>query len=348
MKLHWIFNRYMKPAGDDDSGGGGSAVVDRGDDFTPTGDDAAKPAEPKVTKDDLAKLPKTKADAPSPEDEKDIDPEDPDADEDDEKAEKDDKKPRKDTRIPLARHTEILAKERQRREAVERQLAQTKQAESIASSNEKIAEAETKLLGMEKQYAKLVSDGDHEKAAELMSQIRTTERGINQARTAFELQAAEARAYERVQYDNTVERLEQAYSVLNEDHEDFDADLMAEVVELRDAYVLTGKYTRAQAIKKAAETMVGAKTAKQVAAVKTEVRVTDADLAKAKAEERAAAQRAKNGKVAATQPPSTKGIGVDHDKLGGVVTAEAVMKMSQEQFAKLSEADLARMRGDDF
>lgn len=347
MKLHWMLNRYMKPAGDDDSGGGGGVVVDRGDDFTPTGDDAVKPAAPTVTKDDLAKLPRTTTAAPSPEDEKDVDPDDPDADENDEKAEKDEKKPRKDTRIPLARHTEILAKERQRREALERQLAQTKHAESIAVSNEKIAESETKLLGMEKQYAKLVSDGEHEKAAELMSQIRTTERGINQARTAFELQAAEARAYERVQYDNTVERLEQAYPVLNEDHEDFDADLMAEVVELRDAYVLTGKYTRAQAIKKAAETMIGARTAKQVAAVKTEVRVTEADVAKAKAEERAAAQRAKNGKVAAAQPPSTKGVGIDHDKMGGVVTAEAVMRMSQEQFARLSEADLARMRGDE-
>lgn len=353
MKLHWIFDRYLAPAGDADDGG--AAVTDRGDDFTPTGADAAKdePAKVEPSADDLEKLPKTgkpgkpakglRDEAPATEDENDVDPDDPDDDKDD----KDDKKARKDTRIPLARHKEILARERQQREALERQLAQTKQAEQIASSNEKIAEAETKLLDMEKQYAKLVSDGDHEKAAALMAQIRTTERGINQARTAFEVQASEARAYERVQYDNTVERLEAAYPVLNEDHEDFDADLMGEVVELRDGFIATGKYSRAQAIKKAAETLMGVKTAKQATAVKTDVRVAADDVAKAKAEDRAAAQREKNAKVAASQPPNTKGVGADHDKLGGVVTAEAAIKMSQDEFAKLSEADKARLRGDE-
>jgi hypothetical protein len=150
-----------------------------------------------------------------------------------------------------------------------------------------------------------------------------------------------------VQYDNTVERLEAAYPVLNEDHDDFDAELMGEVVELRDGFIATGKYTRAQAIKKAAETLMGVKTAKQAAAVNTEVRVNADDVAKAKAADRAAAQRTKNGKVAATQPPSTKGVGADHDKLGGVITAEAVMKMNQNDFAKLPESEKARLRGDD-
>lgn len=341
MKLHWIFNRYLAPAGDADAGG---AVIDRGDDFTPTGPDAVDQPEVVVTADDLAKVPSAKpkpaAAAPAPEDEGDIDPDNPDAD-------KSGAQPRKDTRIPLARHKEILARERSQREALEQQLAQTKQASAIASSNEKIAEAETKLLDMEKQYAKLVSDGSHEKAAELMAQIRVTERGISSARTAFEVQASEARAYERVQYDSTVERLEAAYPALNEDHEDFDKDLMADVVELRDGFIATGRYTRAQAIKKAAETLMGVKTGKQATAVKTDVRVTEADVAKAKADERAAAQREKNGKVAAAQPPSLAKVGTDHDKLGGVVTADAVMKMKQEDFAKLSEADLARLRGDD-
>lgn len=360
MKLHWIFNRYMRPDDGGEGSGGGAAVIDRGDDFTPTGPDAPKGAasEVQVTDDDLTKLPKAKAEAkaeakakslrseaPAPEDEVDVDPENPDGDPQGEGDEA--KKGRKDTRIPLARHKEILAKERAQREALERQLAQTKQAETIAASNEKIAEAETKLLTLEREYAKLVSDGEHEKAAIKMAEIRTTERGINSARTSFEVSAAEARAYERVQYDNTVERLEAAYPVLNEDHDDFDAELMADVVELRDGFIATGKYTRAQALKKAAETLVGVKTAKQATAVKTEVRVTAEDVAKAKAEERAAAQREKNGKVAAAQPPNPKGVGADHDKMGGAVTPEAVMKMKHEDFVKLSEADLARLRGDE-
>ena len=61
----------------------------------------------------------------------------------------------------------------------------------------------------------------------------------------------------------------------------------------------------------------------------------------------AATQRAKNGKVAATQPPSTAQVGADHDKLGGQVTAEAVIKMKHEDFVKLPDAELARLRGDE-
>ena len=342
MKLHWIFNRFLAPAGDADAGG----AVDRGDDFTPTGPDAVDPPAVTVTPEDLAKLPKAKLAKAAPADEPDADPDSPDGDEaggDDETK----KAAKKDTRIPLARHKEILAAERGKRETLERQLATTRQAETIAASNEQITAAETKLLGLEKEYAKLLNDGQHEAAAAKMGEIRVTERGINQARNTFELQAVEARAYERVQYDNTVQRLEEAYPVLNEDHDDFDPELMGEVLELRDGYVATGKYGRAAALKKAAETLVGAKTARQQAAVKTEVRVSAEDVAKAKAEERAAAQRGKNAKVAASQPPIAKGVGSDHDALGGAVTAAAVMKMKHDDFVKLSEADLARLRGDE-
>lgn len=341
MKLHWIFHRYLRPA-DDGSDLGGGGGVDRGDDFTPTGPDAPKGAAPevKVTAEDLTKVPKTQAAAEAPGDEDDIDPDDPDAD-------KDTKKARRDTRIPLARHKEILAKERTQREALERQLAQTKQAETIAATNEQLTAAENKLLALEKEHAKLINDGEYDKAAAKMGEIRLTERGITESRTTFAIQAAEARAYERVQYDTTVERLEAAYPELNEDHDDFDSDLMAEVVELRDGFVATGKYSRAQAIKKAAETLMGVKTVRQKAAVDTEVRVDKEAVAKAAAAERAATQRAKNGKVAAAQPPSTAKVGADHDKMGGQITAEAAIKLKHEDFIKLPEADLARLRGDE-
>ena len=127
-----------------------------------------------------------------------------------------------------------------------------------------------------------------------------------------------------------------------------DEALMAEVVELRDGYVATGKYSQAEAIQKAAKTLAGAATTRQIAAVETEVRVDKDAVAKAAAAERAATQRAKNGKVAAGQPASTAAVGIDHDKLGGKVTGEAVMRMKQDEFNKLDEATLSSLRGDDF
>ena len=99
--LKRILSPYMAPAGEADGGGG---MVDKGDDFIPTGDDAPEPE------------PATKAPvADAGTDDDDVDPEDPDADP---KAEETPKK--KDQRIPLSRHKDILAKERRacRTEAV--------------------------------------------------------------------------------------------------------------------------------------------------------------------------------------------------------------------------------------
>ena len=45
-------------------------------------------------------------------------------------------------------------------------------------------------------------------------------------------------------------------------------------------------------------------------------------------------------------PPATHRAGAGNDAAGGALTAKAVMAMSEDDFAKLSEKDLARLRGD--
>ena len=40
-------------------------------------------------------------------------------------------------------------------------------------------------------------------------------------------------------------------------------------------------------------------------------------------------------------------VGMDSDKAGGALTAKDVMKLSQEDFSKLPDDVLARMRGDE-
>ena len=314
----------------DGEGGGGAA--DRGDDFVPTEDDDDKKVDPKA----------------AGHDDDDIDPENPDGDKTEkvEKTETDEGKKRKDTRIPLERHKAMLEKERAQRTALEQEVAALKQGKQVAETNEQLTQAEDKVVALEKEYTKLLVDGEIDKAAAKMSEIRRLERSIAETKSTFQIQAAEARAYERVQYDTTVERLEAAYPALNPDHDDYDKELTAEVVELRDGYIATGKYTRAQAIQKAAKTLMGAATTRQERAVETEVRVDKEDVAKATAAERAAAQRKKNAEVANKQPASLNKAGVDSDKMGGRIDAKAVMKMNQDQFAKLDDETLARLRGD--
>lgn len=314
------------------------ATEDRGDDHIPTEDlDDKKPDASKatVTDEDLKKVGvEDKADEGEGEG--------------DEKDDKGEKKPgKKDTRIPLARHEELLGKERERREALERELANTRQGQQVAVTNEKIAEAEDKLIKLEGDYTKLLADGEVEKASKLLGDIRKVERAINETKSTLMVQAAEARAYERVRYDTVVERLEEAYPKLNPDHADYDAALTTEAVELRDAYVSTGRYGRAEAIQKATKTLMGAATARQDTAVTADVRVDKTEVAKATAQERAAASRTKAADAAAKQPPSLTKVGLDSDKLGGVLDAKAVIKMSQDEFAKLDEKLLAKMRGDE-
>lgn len=339
MKLHWIFHRYMAPANDGGDGGGG---VDRGDAFTPTGGDAPNTepsAEDKarvgVTADNkvepVAGAEKSglkAAGEAAPGDEGDGEG----------------KGKGKEPSIPLSRHKEILENERTQRATLERELANSKQAQTVQATNEKIDADEKKLTALEAEYAELLSDGKTAEAVAKMSEVRKLERGIIEAKGALATQAAEARAYERVRYDAMCDRIEDAYPELREGDAKFDPVKSAEVIELMQAYASSGKYTRADALQKAVKTLMPAKTTRQETATEADVRVDKAEVARA---QREAAARAKAADAASKQPPSLSKVGTDSDKMGGGLTAKAVMDMSQDQFAKLDEASLAKIRGDE-
>jgi len=243
----------------------------------------------------------------------------------------------KDTRIPLARHKEILEKEREQRAAVERQLAQYQKGTEIANVNEEITALENSVLKLEKDYATLITDGEVEKAAAVMAQIRRAERDMAESKSDMKIQAAEIRAAERTRYGVALERIESSFPQLNPDHESYDEALMGEVAELKDAYQMKG-HTPTAALHKAVRALVELRTTKQELATSVTPNV---------AAERKKAAVVKAANAAARTPPSTELAGVDSDKLGGgKYDAKQVIKMSQAEFNKLSEADLAVMRGD--
>lgn len=249
---------------------------------------------------------------------------------------------KKDARIPLSRHEAVLAKEREKRAELERQLAQYQNGKQVAAVNADINGLETDVLGMEKEYTTLLADGQVDQATALMAKIRATERQMSAARTNLEMQAMEARATERARYGVAVERVEASYPTLNEDHADFDAALMSEVMDLQAAYVSRGLTTTA-ALQKAVSLLAQPATAAQEAAVKVVPRAPP----KTAAEERKAAAAMKTADAVEKTPPILAKIGLDGGKLGGgAFDAKAVMGMNQKDFAKLNEADLARMRGD--
>lgn len=329
--LRKLLSRYMAPAGDGGSDTGGTGTVDRGDDFTPTDDDVIPAKAP------AAKPAATDADPDAdPEADPDADPE-ADPEQTEEKTEK-----KREQRIPLSRHKDLLEKERAKRADLERQLAQYQRGSEVATLNQDITRAEEGVLAMEKEYNNLLGEGELDKAAELMAKIRKAERSIVEAQSDLKIAAAEARAVERTRFNVALERIEAAYPQLNEDHDDFDAELMEDVVDLKSAYERKG-LTPTAAMQKAVEKLVGKSTRKQEAAIDTTPRVSEKDVA---AERKKEAVKKTLDAVGKT-PPSTTKVGMDSDKAGGALTAKDVMKLSQEDFSKLPDDVLARMRGDE-
>jgi hypothetical protein len=259
-KLHPILQRYRAPAGDADGGGG--AADDRGDDFVSTDDDADDKVGDDKAGDAAKDDDKDKDDADDKEKDGDDDKDDA-KDAKEAKADKDDKGTKKDNRVPLSRHKEILAKEREAREEAERKLAQYQGGDRVAATNERITKTEEKILGLDKEYTKLLTDGEHEKAAEKRREIRTLENEVIELKSDMKASVASAQAVEKMRYDITVERLEAAYPVLNPDHEEHDADAAQDVMDLASTYRARRGMTPSQAIQKAAEKLLGVATKKQ-------------------------------------------------------------------------------------
>lgn len=281
----------------------------------------------------------------------DIDPDDPDAEsvKDDPKVKeleteiKEDAQ-KKDSRIPLARHKEILEKERDARAALERQLAQYQRGDQLADMNAELTAAENKVEEMLKEHTSLVMDGESEKAMELMRKIRKLDHDMAEAKSDMKIHAAEIRAAEKARYATAIERVEAAFPELNPDHEEYDQDSANEVLDLMEAYKSRGM-TPTAALQKAVKMIVEPRTTRQQNAVNTQPRVADKDVAA----ERKKAAVTKTSDAVRRTPASVDRVGIDSDRLGGgELDPSAVMRMSQAEFAKLSEATLAKMRGDDF
>lgn len=328
MKL--ICNRYMKPATEGESG---TAAVDRGDDFTPTPEDVDAAAlggeiTPEEIEAERVKLGLPKPAAKAKEDDKEAEPA---------------AKPAKDPHIPLSRHEAVLQKARERTEALEAKVAELERGQVKEAVSTKVAELEDKVTKLEAEYNDAMAEGETVKATALMKDIRLLERQVIEQTAEARSQMATAQAVEQVRFQSVVDRLETAYPQLNPDKPDeYDAELVAEIMELQEAYMLKG-YAGSAALQRAVSKLVKPTTTKQEVATTVTPRV---DSAEAVAEARKIAARKKATEAANAQPAGTQGVGTDSDSAGGLLDAAKAIKMPWEKFAKLDDETLARMRGD--
>lgn len=310
---------------------------DRGDEFIPTNEE-----DDKAIADAAAEIAKIESEKKAAELEKKTEKTEEEVKAEEEAATKAEGENKKDTRIPLSRHEKLMEKGRLEREALVAENEKLRQGQALAKTNETIDKTEEKLLTMEAEYNELLGKGEIEKATAKMTEIRRTERQISDAKVAFQSQVAENAAYERVRYDTTVDRIEEAYPELNEDADEFDKASSEQVVKLMMKFVKAGD-DRATSLKEAVRLVMGAPKSR------VEKQALDADVKVSKdaieAERKAAALK-KNVEASKKQPSDLSKVGLDSDKGDTSLTANAVMKMSQKEFAALSEADLAKLRGD--
>ena len=256
-----------------------------------------------------------------------------------------DAKPRKDDRIPQARHKEILEKERAKTTALAAEVAQLKQRGNLAASNvdasAEFAAIEADVVKLEDEYANLLTDGEIKKATAVMAKIRAAERYMSDSRAELKIRAATQRAQESSRYETALSRIETAFPELNPDHEDYNEKVMNRVARLSRANQADGM-TPVAALQDAVEAVVGAETQQQLRATTVTPRAE-----KDAGGDRKADAVAKAVKAVGKTPALLSRAGIDSDKLGGgEFDAASVMKMSQKEFAGLSDSALAKMRGD--
>ena len=91
---------------------------------------------------------------------------------------------------------------------------------------------------------------------------------------------------------------------------------------------------------------MGADTGAQKRATTVTPRVDEDDVAAEAGAKRRSEAVKRNLDAARRTPPATHRAGAGNDAAGGALTAKAVMDMDEDEFAKLSDKDLARLRGD--
>jgi hypothetical protein len=195
---------------------------------------------------------------------------------------------------------------------------------------------------MEEKYAQLLLDGSAKEAAKIRQEMRALERAIGVAQARQEATSAKESVKAELLYDQTVEKLEMAYPMLNPDAEEFDNEIATEVIELHSAMVARGTQPHL-AVQRAVKYVLAERGLSTAPASGDK---GDAFDPKARGLQRTLDTKNRNADAAKRQPGNTAKIGADSDALGGGVDASSVLKMSQDDFSKLSDDALAKMRGD--
>lgn len=302
---------------------------DRGDDFVPTGDDVDTTTEQprgddgKFVKKEAEKAEETTTEEAETETEDQVEEESP---------LKLIAKSRYDFKAAqakqlAAKNAELEAKLREY-EAAEKKTAKTDEPDYAAE-----------LAALDKQIAEARKDGNTDLAIDLLdkkSELRVKMAlQPKQEQSTVDPTKLTADAIDQIKADELIDRLEEAFDVLNPEHKDYDETLVEEIVDLRSAFQARG-YSRVDALSRAANYVL-APLLKDAGSPKVDdkpapgKRVTDIK---------------KNLDAKKRMPPDVTKIATPSDKLGLQGDLPEVHKLSEKDFAALPDSVRRRARGD--
>lgn len=190
-------------------------------------------------------------------------------------------------------------------------------------------EVEQQITALDLKIEDARADGDAKQVAALRAQQRQLERSLiaqsyqQPAMPRVDERQIIQRAADSLRLEDTITRLERDYPMLEEGSEGFDADLSEEVMTLYDS--LVAKQPPAQAMENAVRYVTRAH-----------------DIAPVSTPSARKTAVARNVRAAQSQPPELVKVGYDSAQGGPTQTLD-VMKMTQEEFEALSDAEITRM-----
>ena len=341
MRLYtMLFGRLCKPVGDD-GGEGGGAAADRGDGWTPT-ETPAEDLKKALEEDDVGVATGKKTDEAD-------DKDDEDKDEDDEQARHENGKFAKKgegTMIPKARFDEQVRKEREARETAERRLAELEKQQAQIRLSANVGEMETKVKELRAKDRQAIVAGNEETAAQLSEEADRLNRQIAIQQSSAMTATAKEQALEDMRFDVAVESVKTQFNVLDDESEDFNQDLVDDVLDKQRGYMERERLSPSKALMKAAKYVMD-REARNAPTTDTKDEAAPKKLADGqRATDRKKAAVEKNLDAAKRQPGSTREIGMDSDKAGQTKEVPEAADMTYEEFAALPEATKAKMRGD--
>lgn len=303
--------------------------LDRGDNFVPTDETVETPVK-SVTPPEEPKAAEPPPEEPKGE-EKEGEEKEGEEKEGEEKEEGEQKERAK--YIPRARFDKAQEKAKAREQALQTRIQELEQGKMTQQQSADIAALRTELDELQDKYEDLLLDGKKAEAKALRGQIRQKEEALVDYKAQTTSQAFRDQTIDQLKYDQALAAAEGKYPVMNPDHEDFNPEVTDEIADLMESFLARG-YRRQAALERAIRYVVGA------------IKPADERQDTRAARDRAAREKAAEANT--KQPQSMAKVGVDSDKAGKSDKGPDVTRMSQEQFAKLDEETLAKLRGDDF